>query len=274
MFENIDWCDVDSDEEFSIPELPPLPLVESLSFPSAVIDKEDQRTLSATSSETSERSSPAAGSRESSAEQKNSNQFRFHFAREKSYKSKWVSEYVCFIGNLPQQTTITDMKLFLESKGINFTDIRMRPKKVSNVNVFGYVDLPTKKDYDQLLTFDGSLYKGCRIRIDHATPKGYSPRRKKNRRRKRNQSSRSYYVRQNSHSRSSDICQPALRLERDFNSNIKKRNQAPLKPRTDSGCLVTNKPTACSQMYKTNRPNQKRVPQNRPRYIKSPKINE
>jgi len=276
MFQNIDWCDINSDEEFSIPELPPLPVVKSLSFPSAGIDMENQRVSSTTLSETSERSSSAAGLSQRPADgehgQKNLDRFRFDFAHEKSYKSKWESEYVCFIGKLPQQTTITDVKLFLKSSGINFTDIRMGPKKGSNANVFGYVDLPTKKDYSKLLTLDGLLYEGCRIRINHATHKESSPHRKKTRTRKRNKSSRFRYVRQNSQPRSSDNQQPAWMLQRDSKPIGRKKSQAPVKARTDSGRFASSKPTTFSQMYKTSRPSQKRGPQSRSRYIKSPKI--
>jgi len=52
------------------------------------------------------------------------------------------------------------------------------PKKKPNTNVFGYVDLPTKEDYDKLLALNRSLYRGRRIRIDHATPKIPSPHRR------------------------------------------------------------------------------------------------
>lgn len=45
----------------------------------------------------------------------------------------------------------------------------MGPKKKPNVNAFGYVDLPTKKDYDMLLSLDGTFHKGRAIRVDHAT---------------------------------------------------------------------------------------------------------
>jgi len=57
----------------------------------------------------------------------------------------------------------------VESKGISYTDIRLGPKKKPNVNSFGYVDLPTRKDYDMLLSLDGTYYKGRAIRVDHAT---------------------------------------------------------------------------------------------------------
>merc|ERR1719317_1466216 len=47
----------------------------------------------------------------------------------------------------------------------------MGPKKKFNANVFGYVDLLTKKDYELLLSFDGTEYRGRAIRVDHATRK-------------------------------------------------------------------------------------------------------
>lgn len=78
-------------------------------------------------------------------------------------------DYVCFVGKFPNQSTIADLRSFVESKGISFTDIRLGPKKKPNVNAFGYVDLPTKRDYDMLLSLDGTFYKGRAIRVDHAT---------------------------------------------------------------------------------------------------------
>jgi len=81
------------------------------------------------------------------------------------------SDYVCFVGKFPNQTSLTDLRSFVISKGISFTGIRMGPKKKPNVNAFGYVDLPTKKDYDMLLSLDGTLYRGRAIRVDHATRK-------------------------------------------------------------------------------------------------------
>jgi len=47
----------------------------------------------------------------------------------------------------------------------------MGPKKKPNANAFGYVDLPTRNDYEKLLALDGTQYKGRSIRVDHATPK-------------------------------------------------------------------------------------------------------
>merc|ERR1719233_1049809 len=80
-------------------------------------------------------------------------------------------DYVCFVGKFPTQSTVADLRAFVKSKGISFTGIRMGPKKKPNVNAFGYVDLPTRKDYDMLLSLDGTLYRGRAIRVDHATRK-------------------------------------------------------------------------------------------------------
>jgi len=92
------------------------------------------------------------------------------FPKTNCLKNKTTPEWVCFIGKFPKLTTIDDMISFVKSTGINFTEIRMgkrNPKKTA----FGYVDLPTKKDYDKLLALDGSLYKGRRIRVDRANRK-------------------------------------------------------------------------------------------------------
>jgi len=278
MFKNIDWCDIDSDEEFIIPELPPLPLVESFSFPSSAVDKEDQRASSATVSETSERSSSAAGSGPTPAPEehgkKNSDRFRFDFAREKSNKNSSVSEYVCFIGKLPPRTTITDMKKFLDKRGIDFTDIRMGPKKGANANVFGYVDIPTKKDYEKMLTFDGFLYEGHRIRVDHASHKEYSPHRKNTRTRKRNQCSRFRYMRKDSQQKSWAIQHSSSRSKADFTPISRNKSYASMKSRNVSGRFASGKPQGYAQNYETNGRNWKRGPQSRSKYIKSPKINK
>jgi len=278
MFKNIAWCDVDSDEEFTIPDLPPLPLVESFSFPSAVLDKEDNRASSATFSETSERSSSAAGSGPTPTpdepQEKNLDRFRFDFARERSNKNNWASEYVCFIGKLPQRTTIIDMKKFLDSKGVNFTDIRMRPKKGLNANVFGYVDLPTKKDYDKLLTFDGLLYEGHRIRVDHASHKEYSPYRKNIRTRRRNQSSRFRFVRKVSRQKSWAIQQPSPGLKADSTPTCRNKSHVSMKSRNISARFASKKLAGYAQNNETHGRKWKRGSQSRSKYIKSPKINE
>lgn len=289
MFDNIDWCDVDSDDDFCIPDLPPLPLVKCLSFPSAAIAKEEQITCSSvTLSETSERSSSAAGSRQSSTcerPQKRSDRFRFNFDRESSFKSKKGPDYVCFIGKFPQQTTIADMTNFVKSKGINFTDVRIGPKKKPNANAFGYVDLPTKKDYDKLLALDGSLYRGRRIRIDHATRKDPCLHRKKTQTRKGNQSVGFGSARHKTYQSKSSYNRP--RLQKAHSDPIaRKKTQVHRKPRTESrrfGCskattrsgykTVNSKATARSQRYKTIMRSQKRGPRNKQKYLKSPKNN-
>jgi len=65
---NIDWCDVDSDEEYCIPLLPPLPLVD-LCFPLGDKEKEEPKMTcsSGTLSETSEPSSSTADTSSSCA---------------------------------------------------------------------------------------------------------------------------------------------------------------------------------------------------------------
>jgi len=165
MFDNRDWCDVDSDEEFCIPELPPLPLLnlEATVTKAVTKDEEYQKTLSVVS--------------------KNHKRSRFDFCKDNSPKSKSEkADYVCFIGKFPSQTNIMDLRSFVTSKGIKFTDVRIGPKKRPNANTFGYVDLPTKIDYEKLLTFDGTVYLGRTIRVDHATRREIStksPRTKK-----------------------------------------------------------------------------------------------
>jgi len=157
MLDTRDWCDVDSDEEFCIPELPPLPMIEIV-IPTADHStvKEEQSTRLATFI------NPV-----------NPQRFRFDFSNESSPKSKSekAGGYVCFVGKFPNHTSITDIRSFVKSKGISFTDVRMGPKKKPNANAFGYVDLPTRKDYDKLLALDGTQYRGRAIRVDHATRK-------------------------------------------------------------------------------------------------------
>jgi len=195
---NIDWCDVDSDEEYSIPLLPPLPLVD-LCFPLGDKEKDETKMTcsSGTLSETSEPSSSTAGSCRNSAEEvsgqkasdrlwSQNDRVKIHlkskktaqydcvvekFPKRNGLKNKKTPKWVCFIGKFPKLTTIDDMISFVKSTGINFTEIRMGPKRNPKKTTFGYVDLPTKRDYDKLLTLDGSLYKGRRIRVDRANPK-------------------------------------------------------------------------------------------------------
>lgn len=156
MLDTRDWCDVDSDEEFCIPELPPLPFMKwQMPVKDIVTTNEEQ--------------SPKTASVVTSNNHKRS---RFDFFKESSPKSKsGKAGFVCFIGKFPNQTNITDLRGFVKSKGINFTDVRIGPKKRPNATTFGYVDLPTKQDYEKLLAFDGTMYRGRAIRVDHATRK-------------------------------------------------------------------------------------------------------
>jgi len=156
MLDNRDWCDVDSDEEFCIPELPPLPLLKwQMPEKNIVATKKEQ--------------SPKAASLVS---HKNHKRSRFDFCKESSPKSKSGNAgFVCFIGKFPNQANIADLRNFVKSKGITFTDVRIGPKKKANATTFGYVDLPTKQDYEKLLAFDGTIYRGRAIRVDHATRK-------------------------------------------------------------------------------------------------------
>jgi hypothetical protein len=167
MLDTRDWCDVDSNEEFCIPELPPLPL---LNWQMPVND----------SATAKEEESPKIPSLIPTAKNQ---RFRSEF-RKGSYPKAKSREagYVCFVGKFPNQTGIVDLKSFIESKGIKFTDVRIGPKKKPNANTFGYVDLPTRHDYEKLLSLDGTDYKGRAIRVDHATRKETSiktPRKKK-----------------------------------------------------------------------------------------------
>jgi len=149
---------------------------------SALAVKEEKRCSNVVLVETSEQSSTVVGSQQNSEEWKRpkeiSEQARPNFNRENNLVSHKVPEYVCFIGKFPKNATRDDIQNFVKSKGINFTGVRVGPKKKPNANVFGYVDLPTKEDYEKLLALNRSLYRGRRIRIDHATPKIPSPHRK------------------------------------------------------------------------------------------------
>jgi len=156
MVDTRDWCDVDSDEDFCIPELPPLPEMVQYQIWT-------ETPSSVTKTEPSSRSVTPA----------NPQRFQFDFTKECSPKTKKAKStgYVCFVGKFPNQSTINDLRNFVKSKGISFTGIRMGPKKRPNVNAFGYVDLPTRKDYEMLLSLDGTFYRGRAIRVDHATRK-------------------------------------------------------------------------------------------------------
>jgi len=161
MLDTRDWCDVDSDEEYCIPELPPLPILE-WQIP------EDETS--------SYKNEPEQGIR--SPLSKNPQRFRFEFSRDGSPKCRSeTSDYVCFVGKFPTRTSIADLENFVRSKGVNFTDVRIGPKKNPNANTFGYVDLPTRHDYEKLLSLDGIEYRGRLIRVDHATRKDNAVRR-------------------------------------------------------------------------------------------------
>jgi len=154
MFDNRDWCDVDSDEDYRIPELPPLP-ADEMPF-KLPVDKEVEEEVKYSRIVT-----PF-----------NPHRFHFDLKRETSSKEKIEKRgYVCFVGKFPSETNLTDLECFVKSRGISFTEVRMGPKKKPNLNAFGYVDVPTRKDYDLLLSFDGTIHRGRAIRVDHATRK-------------------------------------------------------------------------------------------------------
>jgi len=192
MFDNIDWCDVDSGDEFCIPDLPPLPPIKSLSFQSAVIEKEEQQPLtSVTQSETSEQTSSAAGYSQGSTEKERIKKISNGFVhRKRAKKGTKMPKYVCFVGKFPQQTTAAEMKQFVRSNGINFTKVRLGPKRKRNAFTFGYVELPSKKDYSKLMGLNGAVYRGRMVRIDRATPKGHSQKGKKEQTQKVNKTTR------------------------------------------------------------------------------------
>jgi len=150
LFDDRDWCDVDSDEGYTIPELPPLPPVD-LSYEAPVVKEEEVEFPRTVDPE----------------------RFQFVFNKETVFENKRenLSGYVCFVGKFPSGTSARDLESFVSSKGIDFTEVRMGPKRKPNVNAFGYVDLPTKRDYELLLSFDGTEYRGRVIRVDHATRK-------------------------------------------------------------------------------------------------------
>jgi hypothetical protein len=146
-------------------------------------DKEDKKsTCNIALLERTEQSSTKEGSNQNSVEWKppkeKPKEFRTSSKREGNVTSPKIPEYVCFIGKFPKAATLADIQNFVKSKGINYTAVRVGPKKKPNANVFGYVDLPTKEDYDKLLALNRSSYRGRRIRVDHATPKIPSPHRK------------------------------------------------------------------------------------------------
>ena len=111
--------------------------------------------------ETFEKSSTALASQLSSGKSELQNEksedFRTNFKEGSDFHHQKVPEYVCFVGKFPKTATLSDIQNFVKSNGINFTGVRVGPKKKPNANVFGYVDLPTKEDYDKLLALNRSL---------------------------------------------------------------------------------------------------------------------
>jgi len=289
MFDdNIAWCDINSDDDFCIPDLPPLPPFESLFPPRVVKEKDERRTsISSTVSETSEKSSSAAESRKglineqrSSKTQdreqrasKTEDRFRFFFDQESSSKSKKPKlDYVCFIGKLPQETTVVDITEFVKSNGIQFTDVRMGPKKKPKANAFCYVDVPSKKDYDKLLALDGLLYKGCKIRTDHATRRRYSSQKKRKQTRKESKVVGLGYERQKSTAtKSVDV---GKRKKAKCNRFAGKKTQLSARQGTSSRRVGRNKATARSQRYKMIMRNQKLGSREKRKYLKSGKMLE
>jgi len=221
MADNRDWCDVDSDEDFCIPELPPLPeLVQCQVF------------TEAPASVTKTEEIPRIVSRG------NPRRFQFDHTKESSPKAKVKSvkagDYVCFVGKFPNQTSIADLRSFVKSNGVSFTGVRMGPKKKPGVNTFGYVDLPTRKDYEKLLSLDGSFYRGRAIRVDHATRKEtYSRASRMKKVRPRSPQSREY----------TPVSTPPLRLRKSY------KRQEVLK----KADVQTNKTSDRFQRFKTQR---------------------
>jgi len=287
---NIDWCDVDSDEEYCIPLLPPLPLVD-LCFPLGDKEKEEPKMTcsSGTLSETSEPSSSTAGSCRNSANEVNGLSDRLwsqndrvkinlknkktpvveKFPKINGLKNKTTPKWVCFIGKFPKLTTIDDMISFVKSTGINFTEIRMGPKRNPKKTAFGYVDLPTKKDYDKLLTLDGSLYKGRRIRVDRANRKKSALQMVSNARKVQITTGK-----QTDGCCSRDRFQQKNRLKlQDFHSNpiYEKKIEAPRKPSPEVKRVGCNKATARSRRWKRIMYNQKRGQRYKHMYVKTSK---
>jgi len=201
----LDWYDVDSDDDTPIPELPPLPLIKSASLPllSSVDGMHSCDSTRTCTDDASEHSTSAAGSQRQESpfpsrrelpDQENqdtyninddnlphlvenklhmSNRFCFDDAAvlRKQQKRAIGDPIVCFIGNFPPNTSMQDLKDFVKSKGVIFTEIRLGPKKRPNSNGFGYVDLVTEEDQEKLLLHDGTEFRGRKIRIDQATKK-------------------------------------------------------------------------------------------------------
>jgi len=240
-------------------------------------EKEEPKMMtcsSGTLSETSEPSSSTAGSYRNTEEEVNglgasdrlwsqNDRFKINLKSKKTpkydcvvgkfpktncLKNKTKPGWVCFIGKFPKLTTIDDMISFVKSTGINFTEIRMgkrNPKKTA----FGYVDLPTKKDYDELLTLDGSLYKGRRIRVDRANRKNYRKLQITNGKQTDGQCSSRYRFQQKNR----------LKLQ-DFHSNTIRHTkmEAPRKLNPEVNNTGCSRATARSQRWKRMMYNKKR----------------
>jgi len=192
------------------------------------------------------------------------------FPKTNCLKNKTTPEWVCFIGKFPKLTTIDDMITFVKSTGINFTEIRMGPKRNPKKTAFGYVDLPTKKDYDKLLTLDGSLYKGRRIRVDRANRKKSALQMVSN--------SRKVQITTGKQTdgccSSRDRFQQKNRLKlQDFHSNpiYEKKIEAPRKPSPEVKRVGCNKATARSRRWKRIMYNQKRGQRYKHMYVKTSK---
>jgi len=294
---NIDWCDIDSDKEYCIPHLPPLPHVELKCFPNVNLEKNQPETACSTGtvSETSEpRSSSAAGSRQNSTNEvcglKSSGRVRSLIDRVKSnieskkasqyscaegkfpkstvFKNKKTPGWVCFIGKFPKLTTIDDMISFLKTNEISFIEIRLGRKKKPSDTTFGHADLPTKNDYDKLLALDGSLYKGRRIRIDHASRQTGFPANRKTwmtGKRKHTAGFRS--------TRQSHQLEDRVKLKNiKSNPNVQMKSQISRKPCPELRRAGSSKVTARSQRWKAVMHNQNRGLRYKHMYVKTYKV--
>jgi len=179
MFGDMNWCDVNSDDELGlegIPELPPLmPLLDVASAPvtpeKSGAQEEDGSTTS-TGGSAVEDNDTSRLDEIRNAPVKSSSRFRFEKDDDVSpgRSSPSNAPKVCFIGNFPPTATLEDFREFIDLKGINVTEIRVGPRKKQNSNGFGYVDLASDEDFEKLLADDGCTYLGRKIRIDTATP--------------------------------------------------------------------------------------------------------
>jgi len=300
---NIDWCDIESDEEYLIPHLPPLPLVELKCFSKASIEKKQPETASSsvTVSETSEPgSSSAGGSRRNFTDEvngykpsdqvrslNNSVQSNLKCKKEPQYfcavgkfpkstvlNNKKTAGWVCFIGKFPKLTTIDDMISFLKTNEISFIEIRLGRKRNPNDTTYGHADLPTKIDYEKLLALDGSLYKGRRIRIDHArrweppvNQRGLRANRKRWMTRKRKQTAGFHSI---MHGDEPEDHAKLKNLKSDPVVEIK--SQIPRKPCSELKRAGSKKVTARSRRWKAIMYNQNRDLRYKHMYVKTYKV--